>query len=508
VAIIVGGLYTGYHYSYGTESSPPVAGPGTANIWVDLTGGTCVDNASAVTYTDATACASLAAAVLTAEPGDKIAIRAGAYPFETLARKTTLQNLSPGCDPHGVWGTASSVNCVRVVPDSGDVWIRGMRINASSIWLEGNVTGDDGAGCGSPQQCRSRVYDFHISNTDLIGYPPPGVLIDANCNCKSSNFEIIAATASNAATRPDHVIVDGIDSDTMAVYSAGNVHARNVDVGPLIQDTSIRGSASGSGPAIPRIWSSGQTGGAGTSQNIYYEGMFFHNINRSKWCSINNVCHPDGLYIKNGGPITVKNSGFTQISGEVLFFENFDSIPTGGDTHDVTIENNWFGCKVFGFENAAGLNAENMCGQGPPIDIKNCGPVGCTNFLFRYNSWYGIGGAETAYTNLRFIGNAGGQPSNETMCTAGSWQYNAFFTQTFSCGAALAGTNVSTGSSSPSSLFASTSPATDDYHLAGAVESTVADDLVTPTSSDYDVNTDMDGEARTAGSRDAGADER
>jgi hypothetical protein len=57
-------------------------------------------------------------------------------------------------------------------------------------------------------------------------------------------------------------------------------------------------------------------------------------------------------------------------------------------------------------------------------------------------------------------------------------------------------------------LFVNTTAGSDDYHLTGAAGSTAAENIVTPTSSDYTVTTDMDGEARTAGSRDAGADER
>jgi hypothetical protein len=70
------------------------------------------------------------------------------------------------------------------------------------------------------------------------------------------------------------------------------------------------------------------------------------------------------------------------------------------------------------------------------------------------------------------------------------------------------GTNVTTGSTAATSLFSNTSPATDNYHLTGSAGSTVADNLVTPTTADYTLTTDFDGGSRTAGSRDAGADER
>jgi hypothetical protein len=48
---------------------------------------------------------------------------------------------------------------------------------------------------------------------------------------------------------------------------------------------------------------------------------------------------------------------------------------------------------------------------------------------------------------------------------------------------------------------------TGDYHLAGASGSTRADGWVTPTSGDYALGTDVDGQTRTA-PRDAGSDQR
>jgi hypothetical protein len=337
----------------------------------------------------------------------------------------------------------------------------------------------------------------------LIGNPPPGVIVDANCNCKSVNFQAaMPSVTSSPARRPDHVIIDSIDSDTLSVYSSDNVHARNVDVGPMIYDTPNRGSASGAGPDVPRIWNAGS---AGPVTEVYYEGIFFHEVNRSLWCSVNNACHPDGLYINSGGPITLKNSGFSQISGEVFFIENF-----AGNTpavNNLTVENNWFGCKVNGFE-TGGLSASTTCGSGPSVKIKQCG-TNCTNILFRFNSWHSITSTETDWVNARFVGNSGQQPgSADDFCADAnvSWSYNAWYTSATgsNCGA----TNVSSGSSSATSLFTSTAAGSEDFHLSGVNGLNTADDIVDPITSDYTVTTDFEGDARTAGNRDAGADER
>jgi hypothetical protein len=109
--------------------------------------------------------------------------------------------------------------------------------------------------------------------------------------------------------------------------------------------------------------------------------------------------------------------------------------------------------------------------------------------------------------NVRFVGNAGGQPgSADDFCAdAGvTWTYNAWYTQ--GSGANCGATNVNSGSSLATSLFTSTTAGSEDFHLATGL--IVADNLVDPTTSDYTVTTDFEGDARTAGNRDAGADER
>jgi hypothetical protein len=485
---------------------------GAANMWVDLTGGSCTRSSTELSLAQAQAngwvCSSLSSAVAAAAAGDEVAISAGTYAFQTLAYRSNLQNLSPGCDPYGEWGAVSSENCIHIVPAGGTVTIQGLQSSTSSIWMEGNITGDSGAGCGSPNACQNRTYDFKITNNQ--GNPPAGAL-NTGCNCKAVQFKWIPSVTSSTARRLDHVVLDKIDSDTVSVYSSSKVMMRRMDVGPLWVDTSTPGSGSGSGPDIPRIWNAGS---AGVPEDIVADGNYYHEINRTYDCFLNNACHPDGLYINSGGPITIRNSGFSQITGEVLFFENFSG--NTPDTHDVLVENNWLGCKINDYQ--AGTSSdptENVanspfpvCGTGPPIDIKQCGASGCTNFLFRYNSWHSIGGAEADFTNARFVGNAGQQPgSGDPMCTGATWTYNAWYNQSGG-GGMCGGTNVTTGSTAATSLFSNTSPATDNYHLTGSAGSTVADNLVTPTTADYTLTTDFDGGSRTAGSRDAGADER
>jgi chitodextrinase len=58
--------------------TPPPPGSGTAHLWVDASGGSCVDSASPVAYNDAQAC-SWQQANATCEGGDTVLVKAGSY---------------------------------------------------------------------------------------------------------------------------------------------------------------------------------------------------------------------------------------------------------------------------------------------------------------------------------------------------------------------------------------------------------------------------------------------
>lgn len=60
-------------------SDPGVVGAGTANLWVDPTGGTCTRQATAGAYNDAAACSSLGAAYTAASNQDTVIVKDGSY---------------------------------------------------------------------------------------------------------------------------------------------------------------------------------------------------------------------------------------------------------------------------------------------------------------------------------------------------------------------------------------------------------------------------------------------
>jgi hypothetical protein len=87
-------------------------------------------------------CATLNKAYQIASPGDTVIIKAGTYPGQSINPKSVMNNLSPGCDPCGAWGLASTVNCIRFIPESGTIEFSStINVSASGVWLDGERTG-------------------------------------------------------------------------------------------------------------------------------------------------------------------------------------------------------------------------------------------------------------------------------------------------------------------------------------------------------------------------------
>ena len=70
--------------SASTSACPPPGGTGTANLWVDTDGGSCLRHASPVAYTSSEACGSFDAANDHCLAGDSVRIKGGAYSSQGL----------------------------------------------------------------------------------------------------------------------------------------------------------------------------------------------------------------------------------------------------------------------------------------------------------------------------------------------------------------------------------------------------------------------------------------
>ena len=100
-------------------------GTGTANLWVDTSGGTCARSATPVAYSDASACSSFDAAWDAASAGDTIRVKAGTYGPQTIsgARSSETRILAESGTKIGKLAatTANFLTVENLIVDVGSV---------------------------------------------------------------------------------------------------------------------------------------------------------------------------------------------------------------------------------------------------------------------------------------------------------------------------------------------------------------------------------------------------
>ena len=389
-------------------------------------------------------CASWGRAYGLAVPGSVVEVAGGRYPGQLLPFRAALRDLSPGCAP------ASPGQCVLFRPAAGaSVTVDGgLEVRGSSVWVKGSVSGS-----GVPS--RQRSFNLRVN-----GY--------------------VDTEAKSAVDHPDHVIFEGIDAVNFGAFNVDTVTFKNMDVGPA---TVSSGCAIKQGPGFENKigWGGGITY---VPRNVTLDGLLIHNQNGDSG-RIASDCHFGGLFIVTVDGLTIRNSVFSQNVVYNIQVQNFGGAPA---PRNVTIENNWFGCSVEWL-----YVSETTCANQADIQFNAASRF--SNWLIRYNSFVGglgqyVPGA--SYDNVRVLGNAGSRPSN---CYPGwTFAYNAW----------VNGSCSATDRSLAALPFANATPGQEDLLLAGAS----AVDLVTSTTADSVVATDIRGKPRPLGAgRDAGATE-
>jgi hypothetical protein len=400
--------------------------------------------------TQAAPCASFNRAYQIASPGNTISVAAGTYSKQVIAYRASMQNLSPGCDPAGSWGTASTANCIRFIVPSAQVVIRNdMQIHGSSVWLDGNPTGT-------------------IANPNARTYPIRVV--------GDFSFE-----ADTAAQKNDHITATGIKANGGAIADSLYVRYADSDMGDRTRTTSCTAYDSDGNTFDPGEFRISNRNGT-TPQNILVERVYFHDVNRDAAGAVAD-CHDGGIQLWAVTGIVFRQNVWSQ---NWVYDIDIDQW-----ADNVTFENNWFGCGVEAFSGPYGSNADKTCNGQHALQFND----GTNdNWLIRYNSFNAPAGAcyrapNCAYTNIRYVGNNGYAPA----CEFTSYSQNAWKNGTCSS------TDIAWNGN-----YASTTVGSEDLHLSNGTNNAV--DLVTLTTADYSLGTDIDGQTRTA-PRDAGADE-
>jgi hypothetical protein len=241
-------------------------------------------------------------------------------------------------------------------------------------------------------------------------------------------------------------------------------------------------------------------GGAGGCDNIKIDGtdnfVFSGNYVHDFRIVQGSGAHFECMFLSDATNVTIEGNRFENC-------EFFDILvqrcaPANGGrclVSGLTFQNNWFdqpwdGTGTQGRTGALAFSPRN---------------TGFSNVLIRFNSFNGGTGISvnddddgSTYSNFRIIGNLIGVADCEPSATQ---DYNIFL------GGSTCGTNATTASAASVYVDSAHLQSSGDWHLKTGTNGAV--DFVTPTSSDYALTDDIDGDTRPVGSaRDAGSDER
>ena len=398
--------------------------------------------------TSSAPCATWNRAYQIASPGSVIAVAGGQYPGQLIRPRASLRDLKPGCS------FADTAQCVVFQPARGATVSISERleIRGSSVWVRGTAT----PSTGTPT--RNRRYSIKVA-----GY--------------------VDTEADSDSTRPDHVLVEGVDSTSFGVFNVDTATFRNLDVGPATVGGDCRIVE---GPGFEN-----KIGLAGdvnvVPRNIVLDGLFIHNQNRNPDGEASD-CHFGGLFLVTANGLVLRNSAFSQNAVYNIQVQNFE----GPAPRNILLENNLFGCPVNWLYEPGG---DRRCNGQVDVQFNTASPI--ANWLLRFNSFAsGVGQYVdgTSYSEVRLLGNVGGRPSE---CYAGmSFVHNTW----------ISGACSRTDTRVSRSPFVSTTPGAEDFRL---VRGTRAAGSVPTGEGDSNLHTDIELQVRPVRfPRDAGAYQR
>ena len=300
-----------------------------------------------------------------------------------------------------------------------------------------------------------------------------------------------------------NIVLEDMDAGNFHVWGARDVTIKGGDWGPCYAVWPVSPNVCGNSKI-----DSWDSGGIRTG-NITIDGAYFHDYRFDDSCYAGGAdCHWECLYLNASENVTIKNSKFF---GCAIFdvFVTFSG-PDAVRGHDnLVLENNWFAApfnepSYLSSSRTANAVMLSHCEYSPSDGVDHSG------LRVRFNSFAGNASVVDDGTSCTTSGGAYavGNVAAKTGCIAYlSYRSNLFTTGQGQSGVCDA-SDRNTGQSSAPYVSDSNSAAL-DHHLAGAIGSSIADNLVPTTTLGGCPSTDLDGQTRaSSGNCDAGSDER
>ena len=342
----------------GTTSacSPPPVGSG--NIWVDVNGGTCADNASPVAYNDAAAC-TWAQANSTSEGGDTVMVKGGSYGNVTLRgsngrssavtfRTVPGETVTAGDLDLGIWQScgygAASTTTTNWFTLVGPIRTSQFHADCSNrVVIDGLDMNGGGAAVTQPFNAQSGATNFTLRNSKIH-------------NAKNASAMMVLEGSN--------FVIDNNDIYDLINDTGGAIHDECLRAQPVNNMTMTRN----------HFWSCNVMDvfitGSGTATNWLVE----NNIFEAPTGSAGNA--ENGCAFRGGGEPSPNPDGF------ILRYNTFadTGVQINGSDNPVTAN----GFTVYGnyFETnpPCGLSNSTYSYNVSPTGSSNCGGTGAKSF--------------------------------------------------------------------------------------------------------------------------------
>ena len=406
----------------------------------------------------------------------------------------------------------ASLNQAYQAASCGDV----VNIDAGTYTAQQNLLDNPALDdCGQPVVFEAAA---GLSRSQVVlGNPnSSGNAIDAYDQCcgnspGASNWILEGVTVLDDIYLSAHnVTINNIQGGSLFI-TASNVLVENSNLGPCYNLISLSSGTNNNGYPAP---SYSPNPSVKCNSNIKLAGgddiTFKHNVIHDFLDDDSDGAynHFECMFVANAENLTIDSNKFYDCQIYAIFIQNAGSGP-------ITIQNNWFWASQGGMGGCSANDdcpAENAGGNVPwalTDGDNNCSSSNpaTTNVLIRYNSFdpasgfsnQSASGCNSPGSTWRFVGNILGSSSTCSTSTGAVYEYNLWPSGGSKCGSS----DLST-STNPFVTTGQDGSTLDDLHLTCGTNP--ANNLVTPNTSDYQLNYDIDGNARnTDGPRDAGA---